>query len=393
MVTSKSNLSFQMIAKTLSGLEEILADELHALSATDITTGNRVVTFTGTIETLYKANLYSRTALRILRPLERFTATTEDELYQAVHQMDWGQYLQTNDTLAVDSFVSSENFGHSKYVALKVKDAIVDHFLNRTGRRPSVEVENPDLRINIHISGENCTLSLDSSGKPLSKRGYRLERTPAPLNEALAAGIILLSGWQGDNPFVDPMCGSGTFLIEAAMLAKNMAPGIFRKKFGFMRWRDYDENLWMKIREKAHARVNALETKILGGDISGQAVEVASQNIKRIGFAQDIKVKQGSMENFLSPLGNGILITNPPYGERLKKDNLDEFYKMIGDTLKQNYTGYAAWVLSGNKSALQKLGLRTSKKMTLWNGALECKLHKYELYKGSVKKKYADKSV
>jgi putative N6-adenine-specific DNA methylase len=374
---------YRIIAKTFHGLEEVLSDELRSIGANKIEIHTRAVSFIGTQELVYVANLNLRTALRILVPIHQFYSKNENDLYNKVQNIDWSNYINARDSFAIDSVVYSDVFRHSKYIALKVKDAIVDQIRDRSGKRPSVNISNPDQRINIHIYKNQCTLSLDSSGESLHKRGYRHESSQAPLNEVLGAGLVLLSGWQKDCTFIDPMCGSGTILIEASMFAYNLPPGILRKSYGFMNWSDYNKDLWNKIREGALKGVRKHKYLILGSDISSKAVEATRSNMEIAGLGAKIKLEKRSFNELSSPGGEGILIMNPPYGERMQKIDINHFYKNIGDQLKQAYNGFDAWIFSSNKEALKNVGLRTSKKLTLYNGPLETKFHKYSMYSGS----------
>ena len=376
-----------MTATTLFGLEEVLMEELRELGAQDIEKVNRAVIFTGDKELLYKANLHLRTALRVLVPVHKFTAANEQELYNGVRQLNWSEYLDGDQTLAVESAVNSDFFNHSHYVSLKTKDAIVDQFRDKTGARPWVNIDNPDLTIHIHIFKDNCTISLDSSGETLHKRGYKTANTPAPLSEVLAAGMILLTGWRGEKPFVDPMCGSGTIALEAALIAANIAPGVFRGDFGFKHWKNFDAALWQKLYKEALNQERESKYKIIASDISLQAVRVAEENMQNAELEEKLIILKKSFEELEPPREPGIIVMNPPYGERLAEENIIQFYKEIGNTLKQKWNGFEAWILSSNRQALKQVGLRTSKKTTLYNGPLECGFYKYELYEGSKKNK------
>jgi putative N6-adenine-specific DNA methylase len=376
-----------MVAKTFYGLEGVLADELEALGAGDLETQHRAVKFTGNMELMYRANLALRTALRILKPIYVFKAKHENVLYRKVGEVDWSEYLDVNQTFAIDSVVRSHHFNHSKYVSYKVKDAIADQFRHKTGTRPSVDVENPTVRINVFLYNDVCTLSLDSSGDSLHKRGYRLEKNLAPLNEVLAAGMILLTGWDREGHFIDPMCGSGTIPIEAALLAYNIAPGKNRKEFGFQRWKDYDKKLWERIYREETGKEKDFTHKIMGSDISGKSIDMARENAKRAGVFSKIAFRVQSLERLTPPEEGGLVIMNPPYDKRIRQEDVTEFYKKVGDALKQNFSGYDAWILSANREGLKSVGLRASEKVTLYNGALECKFQKYSLYRGTRKQK------
>jgi putative N6-adenine-specific DNA methylase len=383
----KEEQHFKMVAKTFQGLEEVLQRELIQLGATRVNQGNRVVEFYGDKALMYRANFHLRTALKILKPIGEFKVQNEKELYDAVQTISWDTLFEVKQTFAVDSVVYSPHFSHSKYVALKVKDAIVDQFRDKYKKRPYVETENPDLQINIHISNDLATLSLDSSGESLHKRGYRTKATKAPLNEVLAAGMILLSGWDFNSNFIDPMCGSGTLLIEAAMMAYGIPPGIYRDKFGFESWKDFDSVLLEKIYEE-ESEHRDFKFSISGSDVSEIALRIAKENIANAGLKRKINVNLSSIENYTPPeQEKGIVITNPPYGERLRKSKLNEFYAQLGDLLKNRYTGYHVWVLSNNFEAIKCIGLKASQKLTLFNGPLECKFLNYEIYPGTRKNK------
>lgn len=377
-----------MVAKTFKGLEDVLADELNQLGALNVTKVFRAVEFEGNKELMYRANFHLRTALRILKPIAEFDAKNEDELYQEIQKINWEEYFGVKNTFAVDSVVHSRLFSHSKYVALKVKDAIVDQFRDKHGKRPYVEVDDPDLRISIHISEHKCSVLLDSSGESLHKRGYRIKTNKAPLNEVLAAGMILLSGWDKQSDFIDPMCGSGTLLIEAAMIAYNIPPGIYRNKFGFETWLDFDADLFEEIYEEEQEE-KEFEGRIMGSDVSEIAIRIAKENIDNASLSKKISVLVKAIENY-KPKDDrkGVVVTNPPYGERIKKNEINSFYKVLGDRFKQVYQGYDIWLLSSNFDAIKNIGLHPSKKMTLFNGALECKFLEYSIYKGSKKINY-----
>src|SRR6056297_783396 len=377
-----------MFAKTFQGLEDVLKKELIHLGASNISIGNRGVEFYGDKALMYKANFHLRTALKILKPIAEFKAQHEIELYDAVQSIPWDTIFDVHQTFAIDSVVYSQHFSHSKYVALKVKDAIVDQFREKYKKRPYVETENPDVQINIHISDNICTLSLDSSGESLHKRGYRIKATKAPLNEVLAAGMILLSGWDFKSNFIDPMCGSGTLLIEAAMIAYGIPPGIYRQKFGFESWKDFDRELFEKIYEE-ESETKTFKFKIIGSDISEIAIRIARENISNAALKRKIDLNITPIENYTPPENEkGTIITNPPYGERLKKTNIPDFYSTLGDLFKDKYQGYSIWLLSSNLNAIKNIGLKPSKKITLYNGPLECKFLEYDIYRGSKKQKF-----
>ena len=376
---------FKMVAKTMAGLEDVLAKELIELGANNLEIGNRMVSFEGNLALMYKANICCRTALRILRPVYKFTAKNADDIYKKVKAMNWAEHLSEDSTFAIDAVTFSEIFNHSKFVAYRVKDAIADYFMQRGGKRPSVDVKDPDLLINFHIAHNICTLSFDSSGDSLHKRGYRMGQTEAPLNEVLAAGLILKTGWKGDSAFVDPMCGSGTLLIEAALIATNTPPGIFRKHFAFENWKNFDKELFESIYNDDSGE-REFDYKIYGSDISAEAVEIASRNVKSAGMSRCIELKVMPMESYeTAPAEEGILVTNPPYGERLKPENLEQLYEMIGERLKHVFTGYQVWILSHKKECFNKIGLRQSKKIALKNGSLDCEYRRYDIFVGKRK--------
>jgi putative N6-adenine-specific DNA methylase len=386
-VDSKND-SFKLVAKTFKGLEEVLQNELAQLGATDLNIGNRMVEFTGNKELMYRANFHLRTALRVLKPIAEFKVKNEKELYDSIQTIIWSDYFDLKNTFAVDSVVYSDHFSHSKYVALKVKDAIVDQFREKFQKRPYVDTEDADVNISIHISNDICTVSLDSSGDSLHKRGYRLKTTKAPLNEVLAAGMILLSGWDKQSVLIDPMCGSGTLIIEAAMIANNIPPGIYRKKFGFETWKDFDSDLLEKIYEEDSPEINT-KIEIIGSDISEIAIRISKENISNAGLKNKIELNVGPIENYMPPVvQSGVVITNPPYDERIKVSEINNLYKTLGDSFKNKYKGYEVWLLSSNFEAIKHIGLRPTQKITLFNGPLECKFLNYSIYEGSKKSKY-----
>lgn len=373
----------------MTGLEPVLAEELKNLGAKKIQPGIRSVTFTGDKALLYKANLYLRTALRVLKPFNSFKVSNEDQLYKNAGKTDWS-FIKSDQTIAVESTVNSSFFRHSKYVALLLKDAIVDQIRNKTGKRPDVDIANPDYRIHIHINDDMAELSLDSSGESLHRRGYRARQSAAPLNEVLAAGLLALAGWKGTGIFTDPMCGSGTIPIEAALIAKNIPPGFIRNEFGFMNWDDFDPGLWGKILADAEKNfISKPDAQIYGSDFSGKYIDIARENSRIAGTSDIITFETADFRKFTPPVpeNNALTVINPPYGERLSLPDVKDFYKNIGDRLKEVYTNYDVWIISSNKDAMKSVGLRTSRKLTLKNGPLEVKYHKYEMYRGSKKEK------
>ncbi len=377
-----------MLAKTLFGFEDLLKDELYKLGAKDIKLGVRSVSFAGDKGFMYKANMALRTAIKILKPIASFKINNEQDLYHKIYNIAWEDYLNKNGTLAVDATVHSDKFTHSKYIALKTKDAIVDRFRDTQGERPNVDLRFPDLKINIHIDRLVCTVSLDSSGESLHKRGYKTATNIAPINEVLAAGLLLLSNWDGQSDFMDPMCGSGTLLIEAAMIACNIPPNLMRKEFAFERWKDWDVELFETIEASLLKKTRDFQYKIIGYDKSPSAVTKAKENVKNAHLEEFITIKH---EDFFKTqkAGNNQLhmVFNPPYGERLESLDVKDFYSNIGSTLKHNYPGTYAWFVTSNLEALKHVGLRPSRKIKVFNAKLEARLVKYEMYAGSKKAK------
>jgi len=378
--------NFKMVAKTLYGLEELLAQELRQLGASEIEIGIRNVSFEGDLGFMYKANLCCRTAIKILKPINAFNIFTEDDLYKKIYEMPWENYMDVKGTLAVNATVFSDVFTHSQYIALKTKDAIVDRFRDKEGERPNVDLDHPTLRINIHIDRNICTVSLDSSGESLHKRGYKTESTLAPINEVLAAGILMLAGWQGQCDFLDPMCGGGTFLTEAALIACNIPPNLNREEFGFETWPDFDVDLYETIEAAALKKIRDFPNKIYGYDIDPATLKKTRLNIKNANLQDFIEVKEQdffeSEKETEKPL---FIVFNPPYDERISINDVEKFYSSIGNTLKRNYPGTQAWMITSNMEALKFVGLRPSRKIKLFNGKLEAKLVKYEMYEGSRK--------
>ncbi|PKP18214.1 MAG: RNA methyltransferase [Bacteroidetes bacterium HGW-Bacteroidetes-21] len=376
-------MTFPLVATTLYGLEEVLARELSEIGASDIVMLNRAVKYRGDLAVLYKSNLYLRTALKVLKPIAEFKARNEQELYDGVKQIKWDEFISPHHTIAVDGTTYSDTFKHSKYVALKTKDAIVDQFREKFNVRPSVDVDNPDLQVNMHIAEILCTVSLDSSGSHLGKRGYRQEQVLAPISETMAAGIILLSEWDKKSDFLDPMCGSGTFPIEAAMIATNTAPGNLRH-FAFEKWKDFDPALWKSIKEESEKRVIPFTGKISGRDSDEMAVRISRNNAARAGVNSIVKFEINDFFKNEAQTENCLIVMNPPYGERLnEEDEMIPFYKEIGTKLKHFYMGCDAWIISGNTDAIKFVGLKPSRKLRLFNGPIECKLHKFQMYRGS----------
>ncbi len=370
-----------MVAKTFAGLEDVLRDELISLGAENVEMGRRMVSFEGDLEMMYKANLCCRTALRILKPIEKFTAYDPDELYDIVREIDWSKYMTPETTFAIDSTVNSGDFTHSKFVTYRVKDGIVDHFQDKEGRRPSIRLDGADLLFDVHIDGDRVTISLDSSGEPLSKRGYRVAQTEAPINEVLAAGIIMKTGWRGDCNFADPMCGSGTFLIEAALIAANINPGIYRKAFAFEKWPDFDADLFESLYNDDSAE-REFNFKIYGADIDPEAVAIARKNIKSAQVDEMIELSCKPMDDWTENPEPGILVMNPPYGHRLKPEDIEALFRGIGRNLKKNFTDWTAWIIGPDNENFDFIGLKPTMKIPMLNGSLECSLREFELFGG-----------
>lgn len=375
---------FEMIAKTFQGLEEVLAKELVALGANNVEIGRRMVSFTGDKAMMYKANFHLRTAVRILKPIMHFKASGADEVYEVIKSIDWEQYLDCGSTFSVDSVVYSDVFRHSKFVAYRVKDAIADYFNEKYGERPSVRLNNPDLIFHIHIAGEECTLAFDSSGESLHRRGYRVETGAAPINEVLAAGMIMLTGWNGECDFIDPMCGSGTLPIEAALIARNIAPGVFRQGYAFEKWKDYDSELFKSIYDDDSGE-REFNHKIYGYDVDGRMVACARRNVKSAMMSDIIEIECRDIKDFTEPAEPAIMVVNPPYGERLKLENLLQVYKELGSRMKHAFQGNEAWVISSSYDCFDQIALKASARIPLYNGDLDCEFRKYELFSGKYK--------
>ena len=377
-----------MLAKTFKGLEQVLAKELIELGANNVQTERRAVSFTGDKRMLYTANFCLRTASRVLVPIATFKAKKTDDIYEQVKLLDWAQYMTAKNTFQIDATVYSDLFRHSQFITYRVKDAIVDWWMEHGGVRPSVQLTNPDLYLNVHIAGDTVTLSLDSSGESLHKRGYRVANTQAPINEALAAGMLLLAGWHGQSDFYDPMCGSGTLLIEAALIARNIAPGIYRKGFAFEKWASFDADLFEDVYND-DSRERDFKHKIYGSDAGFYAVQTAQKNIQSANLQRDIEVKQIRIEELKladQSTEGALVMMNPPYGERLSQDkNVLRLYQDIGTALKHQFSGATAWMISSNEEALKCVGLRPAKRIHLVNGDLDCLFNQYVLFKGDRK--------
>ena len=380
--------NFKMVAKTFFGFEEILAKELQLLGAQDVEPGIRMVSFIGDKGFMYKANLALRTALKILKPVYYFKANSEDALYRGILSMDWSKYMNSNQTFVIDTTVHSDYFKHSQFVSQKCKDAIVDQFRNKTGQRPSVDKDYPDLRVNIHIDKDQVSVALDTSGASLHQRGYKTATNIAPINEVLAAGMLLLSGWDGRSDFLDPMCGSGTILAEAAMIACNIPANINRKEFAFEKWNDWDNDLFDMIVDSLLKKVREFHYTIKGYDKAPSAVLKSKDNIKNANLEEYITVAERNFFDTEKETSGPLhMLFNPPYGERLDIE-MERFYREIGDTLKQNYPGTHAWFITANLEALKFVGLKPSRTIKLFNASLEARLVKYEMYEGSKRTKF-----
>ncbi len=377
----------KLVATTFHGLEEVLAGELQKLGARDIEQHNRSVSFTGDLGFIYKANFCLRTALRVLLPISTFNITDAESLYTSAKAIEWSDYFEVDQSFVIDCVMNSDLFANSMFPSLKIKDAIVDYFRDKEGRRPNIDKENPDIYIYAHLSREKCMLFMDTSGEPLFKRGYRQDVGQAPMSECLAAGLVLLSGWEPHKPLVDFMCGSGTILTEAALIAGNIPPGTFRERFAFQSWPGYDATLFETIKESAISRIKDMDGYIYGCDRNERVIEKAFTNITNANVDDMIKIRTCDFRDFTPPEQKGVIIINPPYGEKMFNDELAVLYKMIGDKLKKNYQGWTAWIISSYADTIKSIGLHTSRKITLYNGPLECKFLKYELYEGSKKLK------
>lgn len=377
----------KMLAKTLFGLEKVLADELTELGASSVRILNRAVSFEGETEMLYKANYCCRTALSILRPIQSFYISNAKDIYHRALKIKWDELIDLEQTFSIVPVVHSKLFNHSGYPALVLKDAIADYFTRKYEKRPSVDTTRPDITVNLHISENEVRVSLDSSGIPLYKRGYRISQSIAPINEVLAAGIIRMSGWNPDKPLLDPMCGTATIPIEAAMIALNIPAGKYRESYGFMNWKDYDEATFNRVSNEANEGIRERNLSIGCSDISPEAISSATMNLTSAGLSSHIKLY--TRDFFKSGSGGEeyTIITNPPYGERIKEDDINRFYSDIGERLKHGYNSSQAWIITSNMGALKHVGLKPSEKHTLYNGSLECRLVRYDMYQGSNKRK------
>lgn len=375
----------KFVAKTLYGLEKVLLEELISLGALNVHAANRAVMFEGDMSLLYRVNYCSRTALSVLMPIAEFKIRSKDDLYREGSKIGWDQFMDVDNTFSIVNVINSPHFGHTGYPGLILKDAIADNFRNKTGRRPSVDSNDPGILINLHISNDLVTISLDSTVIPLFKRGYRQEQAVAPLNEVLAAGILLMSGWDVSSSLTDPMCGSGTIPIEAGLIACKIPPGKFRNFFGFQRWKDFDEELFGKIKLECNDKIRSSPVKIYGSDISEEALHHSKANVEKAGLSEIISLQLSDFKDLKPVDEHGFIFLNPPYGQRIQPEEIDQLYSMIGSTLKHNFAGSIAWLITSNKESLKHVGLKHKEKYTLFNGALECMLMKYEMYQGTKK--------
>jgi putative N6-adenine-specific DNA methylase len=385
---TQSDITFT--AKTFSGLEGVLSRELEDIGAQQINIGNRAVSFQGDIELMIRANLHCRTALNILREIHSFNFTDKDDFFAHMLEIRWSEYFDVDESISVYAVANrSELFTNTMFLGQFTKDAIADHFRALTGRRPDVDNKEPRVKINVYVYHDSCVVSLDSSGDPLFKRGYRKDGGSAPLNEVLAAGLIMLSGWDKESLFLDPMCGSGTFSVEAAMMASGMAPGLMRRHFGFMHWAGYDPTVFDNIREEARQKQRPLRAPILASDVNIKGLDMARQNVMNAGFMGNVKVQRNDFFTFFPPAGHGWVMLNPPYGHRLRQDDIPAFYKKIGDTLKQHYDGFHAGIISQEAGGLKHVGLKPKTRYRVFNGPIECRFVVYELFKGTHKEHVA----
>lgn len=377
--------SFKMVAKTLLGLEELLQKELEDLGAKEITPMRRAVGFVGDVALLYKANYILRTATRILQPIYEFRFSNVEDFYDKLYNFQWSDYMDLNDTFAIDKVVYSSKFDNTQYAVYKFKDAICDYFIRNYRKRPSVNTQEPNVKFNLHVSEDYCTVSLDSSLDSLHKRGYRFSEGLAPISEVLAAAILKFAGWDGKKTLIDPMCGSGTILIEAIMLGRNIPAGYFRDKYGFQSWKTFDKALWKSIKKEADDKIKPIEATIVGADINREVLRAVRVNLRRAKLHMDVKTLHTGFEEFKNTFDSGLLITNPPYGERIGDGEIEEMYSMIGSKLKNEFQNFDAWVISAPKENFKHIGLRPSQKINLLNGQLEGQLQHFELYEGSRK--------
>lgn len=374
---------FDMLAKTFAGLEPALAQELKQIGASDIVIGRRMVSFKGNTECMYRANVYLRTALRVLKPIYKGIIKTPEEYYNFFHQLEWEKYMGLHHTFAIDAVINTKVFNNSLYAAQRAKDGIADRFKDKYNKRPNVDVQQPEILINVHYSGEELSIALDSSGEPLNKRGYRVGEGEAPLNPVLAAAMIIYSKWDPNTPFVDPMTGSGTLAIEAAMIARGIPPGLIRKSYSFQNWPDYNKQLFQQIIDGIE--LNEVRPQIFASDIVPEMIEIARKNAQKALVMSYIRFSTQSFMEYIPKAKAGTLIMNPPYGERLQPEEINQFYSSIGTSLKREFQGYTAWIISSNLDAMKHIGLKPVAKYQLYNGGLQCNYAGFELFDGSLK--------
>ncbi|GHV34061.1 RNA methyltransferase [Bacteroidia bacterium] len=384
-VTFVKILVMKLNAKTMKGFEGLLEKELKKLGAVNTEQGNRIVSFEGERDLLYKVNFRSRLALSVLKPLVDIKIETQEDLYEAVSALPWEKIFNVDKKMAIESFCMNSVFTHTQFLSQRTKDAICDRFRNKMAKRPYIDLENPDIKIDVYLYDNRLVLSLNSSGEPLFKRGYRQDTNKAPINEVLAAGMLALSGWDASVDFFDPMCGSGTILIEACMRACNMPAQYYRNDFSFQHWYDFDRILWRNVKEEANEAIADPECEIFGYDISPRSIAIAEENIRMARLHKDISIRMGDFMQLPAPSEKGVIVCNPPYGERLNEQNINDLYHGFGDKLKKDYNGWTAWLISSNEEALKNIGLHCSKKYTLFNGPLECKFERFDMYEGSKK--------
>ena len=368
----------KFVSKTFHGLEDVLAEELEKIGAEKIEKLHRAVAFEGDLALMYRANLSLRTALNVLYPILEFEVESQDQYFEKLVEFEWDKYFPGRRTFAINAVSNSEIFGHEHFLSLRTKDAVADYFKKRYGRRPNVDKDNPQIKINVHLHDNHCSISLDSSGQPLFKRGYRKFHGDASLNESLAAGLILMSGWDGTTELVDPFCGTGTILIEAALIAANIRPGTYRDTFAFEYWTQFDRKAYQEVLDEDDQ--HKIEVPILGVDISTQQIAAANANINSAFMQKNISVQKGDFSSVEGEGERGLIVTNPPYDKRVKVDEIQELYRRFGDHIKQNFTEYDAWIISGNMDALRHIGLKTSKRIELFNGPIESRFCQYKLY-------------
>ncbi|MBS1650901.1 MAG: class I SAM-dependent RNA methyltransferase [Bacteroidetes bacterium] len=382
-----------MKVTTFFGLEEILAKELFQLGGKNIKQFTRGASVTGDLGFLYKLNLCLHTGLKVLVPIADFSIQNQQDLYDAVKQIEWEKFIGAENTLMIESVLNTEIFNHSLFVAQKAKDAIADRFVEKTGKRPSVDLIKPDFKLYIHVFNNEVNISLDSSGEPLYKRGYRSDINKAPIKEVLAAGLVKLSGWESHLLLIDGMCGSGTIAIEAALWANNVPPGCFRNEFTFMYWKNFNEDLYKTIFDGALNKIKEHNVSIIANDNDEATLKKAAVNVKNANVDDVIKCTNQSFFDIMPSKNSGTVILNPPYGERLAINEITAMYKEIGNKLKKDFNNFNAWIITSSPDGFKSIGLRPSRKIKIYNGALECRFLKYELYQGSKKASKQNKEV